>query len=274
MAQHDYIVQDQNGASFLSDLADVLLAIASTNKGSTRPSTVYAGQLWLDDNTPSSTVWSLYLYDGTDDIKLGELDVTANNFMPFVNGSALSSAYASASSVVGKQTIAIPAAAMTPRRTNGCASLAYTTGASGQPDIPYLAFDGAATEYASFVIPMPKGWNEGTITADLQWRRASGTGAANVVWGIRGRAVSGGDSPIGSFGSGASVVAAAETTTANFAFSGETGACTIGNSPAESDLVFFEVFRDAANGSDTLDGVDAWLTGVRLFYTTNAATDA
>jgi hypothetical protein len=274
MAQHDYVFDNQNGAAFRADVNNAMAAIVSTNKGTGRPATPYAGQLWLDDNTPSSTVWSLYLYDGSDDIKLGEFNTTGNTFMPFVNGAALNSVYASTASVVGKQTIFIPATAMTPRRTNGCASLAYSNGASNQPDVPYLAFDSAANEYASFMVWMPKGWNESTVTARYPWRRASGTGAANVVWGLRAVAVSNGDNPAANFGSGATVTAAAQTTTANFAFSAETSACTIGGSPAEGDLVMFEVYRDAVNGSDTLDGVDAWLSGIQLFYTTNAATDA
>lgn len=274
MAQHDGILEDQNGASFLSDIGDFALAVLSTSKGNARPPTAYAGQLWLDDNTPSSTTWTLYCYDGTDDIKLGEVNTTTNNFMPFVNASALSAVYATIASTIGKQTIAVPATAMTPRSANGCATLTKVNGASNQPDVPYLAFDGAAAEYAGFSIWMPKGWNEGTVTAQFAWRRASGTGAANVVWGLRAVAVSNSDSPAANFGTGATVTAAADTTTADFAFSSETSACTIAGSPAENDLVFFEVYRDGASGSDTLDGVDAWLSAVRLFYTTNAATDA
>jgi hypothetical protein len=274
MAQHDYVIDNAPRPTVRADINNALAAVASTNKGTARPSTAYAGQMWIDDNTPSTTTWSVYFYDGTDDIKVGEIDATANNWMPFVNGSALSSVYASIASVVGKQTISIPAAAMTPRSSNGCASLAKVNGASNQPDIPYLAFDGAAAEYATFLAWMPKGWNESTITAQFAWRRASGTGAANVVWGIRALAVSNSDSPVANFGSGATVTAAADTTTTDFAFSSETGTCTIGGSPAENDLVFFEVYRDGASGSDTLDGVDAWLSAVRIFYTTNAATDA
>ena len=173
-----------------------------------------------------------------------------------------------------KQTIFIPAAAMTPRSANGCATLATSNGASNQPDVPYLAFDGAAVEYAGFQVWMPKGWDEGVIKAQFAWRRASGTGAANVVWGIRALAVSNSDSPAAAFGTGATVTSPADTATADFVLSAETGECTIGGSPAEGDLVFFEVYRDATNGSDTLDAVDAWLTGVKLIYTAASNTDA
>jgi hypothetical protein len=175
---------------------------------------------------------------------------------------------------VGKQAIPIPAGALAPRSANGSAFLTTTNGAANQPDVPYLAFDGAAKEYAGFQMRMPKGWDEGTVTAAFSWRRASGVGAANVVWGIRAVAVSDNETPAVAFGADATVTDAASTTTANMNVSGETGACTIAGSPAETDLVFFEVFRDGAAGADTLDAVDAWLTEVTLFITSNAPNDA
>lgn len=80
MSQHDMIISDADGATVLADMNAAFQALASTSKGGSAPGTPYAGQLWLDDNTPSSSVWSLYMYDGTDWIKLGELDTTNNVF--------------------------------------------------------------------------------------------------------------------------------------------------------------------------------------------------
>lgn len=187
---------------------------------------------------------------------------------------AIAELVAAAPNPVGPHTISIPAAALRPRATNGCAPLAVSAGAAGQPDVDYLAFDGDAAEYAKITIPMPKGWNEGMVKAEFQWRRASGTGAADVVWGMRAVAVSDNETPVTNFGSNATVTDDAKTTTANFALSGFTGDCTIGGSPAEGDLVMFEFFRLPADAADTLASVDAWLSSVRLTYTTAAATDA
>jgi hypothetical protein len=173
----------------------------------------------------------------------------------------------------GKFSIPISAVSINGRSTNGCGSLGLANGAADQPDVPYLPFDGAAKEYAGFLMQMPKSWDRGTITAKFAWRRASGAGVANVVWGIRAVALSDNNSPAVNFGTDATVTDDAKTTTANFALSAETGPCTVGNVPSESDLVFFEVFRDGAAVADTLDGVDAWLTAVTLFITTEAATD-
>lgn len=175
----------------------------------------------------------------------------------------------------GTHTMNIPAASLRSRSANGCAALATTSGAANQPDIPYLAFDGAAAEYATFgPFAFPKGWNGGTIMARFAWRRASGTGAANVVWGIRALSIGSNESPAQNFGTGATVTAAASTTTANFMWSSFTSACTIAGSPAKGDMIFLEVYRDGASGSDTLNSVDAWLSDVELVFTTDARDDS
>ncbi len=80
MSQHDMVIDDAGGAAFLADLNASIKALVSTSKGNSRPATAYAGQLWIDDNTPSSTVWTLYLFDGTDDIALGTFNTTSNTF--------------------------------------------------------------------------------------------------------------------------------------------------------------------------------------------------
>jgi len=174
---------------------------------------------------------------------------------------------------IGQQDLPIPVNAMTPRQTNGCSVILVSTGAAGQPDVDYMAFDGTAKEYARFQTRLPKAWDRSTITASFAWRRASGTSAANVVWGIRALAVSDNDTPAAAFGTEQTVTDDAKTTTANFSLSSTTPACTIGGSPQERDLLFFEVFRDAANPSDTLDAVDAWLSAVTLSAGFTAPTD-
>ena len=48
MAQHDYVIANQSGASFRADLNNALLAIVSNNSGASAPSTTYAYQWWAD----------------------------------------------------------------------------------------------------------------------------------------------------------------------------------------------------------------------------------
>ena len=53
MAQHDYILANQSGAAFRSDLNNGLAAIVSNNSGVAQPSTTYAYQWWPDTTTGS-----------------------------------------------------------------------------------------------------------------------------------------------------------------------------------------------------------------------------
>jgi hypothetical protein len=51
MAQHDYVIANQSGLAFRSDLNNGLAAIVSQNSGATEPSTTYAYQWWADTTT-------------------------------------------------------------------------------------------------------------------------------------------------------------------------------------------------------------------------------
>jgi hypothetical protein len=66
-----------------SKLQSIFDAIRTTNIGNTAPDLV-AGQFWIDNNTPSTTVWTLYFYDGTDNISFATID-TVNNTVNFID---------------------------------------------------------------------------------------------------------------------------------------------------------------------------------------------
>lgn len=51
-------------------------------KGSSPPTVPRAGMMWLEDDNPSSTVWTLWIYDGADWIALGFVDSTNNIYTP------------------------------------------------------------------------------------------------------------------------------------------------------------------------------------------------
>ena len=171
----------------------------------------------------------------------------------------------------GKHTIAMPAGAMVPRTTNGAAASSEEL-ATNDVMVSHLAFDAATAEAAQFAIPMPKGWNEGTVTARFFWKHPATTTNFGVAWGIRAQAVSNDDAMDAAWGS---TYYATDTggTTADLYVTDETVAITIAGTPAEGDLVLFDVLRETAAGSDTM-AVDAHLIAVHIYYTINAATDA
>ncbi len=170
----------------------------------------------------------------------------------------------------GTHTIPIMAAAMTARTTNGAAA-GITESSSNKVMLRTLDFDGATAEYAQIMIPMPKSWDEGTVTVQFIWAAPGGTG--NVIWGCQAVAISDDDVIDSAFGSAVTVTDGVTATT-DVMESAFTSAITIGGSPAAEDLVCFQFYRDAANGSDTLNAIDAKLIGVRIKYTVAAGDDS
>lgn len=170
----------------------------------------------------------------------------------------------------GKQAIYIPAAAIVPSVSGGCAALAVIASAANQPDIAYLAFDATTQEYAQFSLAMPKKWDEGTVTAVFHWSHGAAT-TFGVVWDLQGVAVSDDDAIAVAYGTAQTSTDTGGTTNDLYR-SPETAAITVAGTPAAEDMVFFRLSRVTGNGSDTLDA-DARLHGITLYVTTSASTD-
>lgn len=173
-------------------------------------------------------------------------------------------------SPIGSQTIWVPAGAMVARTTNGCAEGSTET-TTNKVMLKTCDFDASTGEFAQFTIAMPTGWNEGTLTAQFFWKHASTTTNFGVVWQIRCVSLSNDDAGDTAFGDLQSMPDTGGTTNDIYVTS-VTAAITCAGTPAAGDLTSFEVIRGAANGSDTL-AIDAGLLGVKLIYTTSAATD-
>ena len=167
------------------------------------------------------------------------------------------------------RTIPVLATSMMSRLTSGAASGTQTETATNKVNFRTLDFDQSTTEYAQVHIPMPKGWDEGTVSVQFIWRT---TALGSVVWGVRGASLSDDDLLDATFGTSVTVTDAVTATT-DLMQSAYSGPVTIGGTPAAEDLVCFEIFRDASNGSDTV-AADAKLVAVRIKYTTNAKDDS
>ncbi len=190
------------------------------------------------------------------------------------DGTNLIARISSASSIVaraGKQTIWIPAVAMKPRSTNGAALNAIEM-ATNKNMITTLDYDTTTQEFAQVDIPLPKSWNNGTITFVPYWSHPATTTNFGVVWGVDAIAISDGDALDVAFGTEQTSTDTGGTTDTMYV-GPESSAITIAGTPATADMVQFRIHRDPASGSDTL-AVDARLHGVKLFYTTSAANDA
>jgi len=172
--------------------------------------------------------------------------------------------------IAGKESIWIPAVAMYPTTTNGCAALAQTELTAGQPELKSLDFDKDSDEFAQFAIAFPKSWNEGTVTFQPFFTaNTTNTGSAKFI--VAGVAVAN-DGPIDvAFGTGQGTAIGFSGTANDLMVGNESAAITIAGSPAAGEQVFFNIFRDVS--ADNLTA-DAKLLGIKLFFTTDAANDA
>tara|TARA_B100000927_G_scaffold289382_1_gene285887 strand:+ start:4242 stop:5480 length:1239 start_codon:yes stop_codon:yes gene_type:complete len=172
--------------------------------------------------------------------------------------------------IAGKESIWIPAVAMYPNTTNGCADLAQVELSNG-PEIKTLDFDKDSDENAQFAVAFPKSWNEGTVTFQAFFT-ADSTNTGTVSWVLAGVSCADNDTINVAFGTGVAPTAKAHSGTANdLDVTAESGAITIAGSPSTDEEVYFQITRDVSADSLT---ADAKLLGIKLFFTTDAANDA
>ena len=172
--------------------------------------------------------------------------------------------------IAGKETIWVPAAAMYAATTNGADAEQVETTAT-RPDMKVFDFDASTKQYTQFTIAMPKSWNEGTVTYQVYWAPST-TNTGNAIFGLQGVACADGDTIDVAYGTAVNVTDAGIGTVEDQQITSESSAITIAGSPAAGEQSYFQLFRDAADGSDTFTG-ECRVLGVKLFFTTDAAND-
>jgi hypothetical protein len=171
----------------------------------------------------------------------------------------------------GRETIWMPAAAMVDRVTTGAARVKQEL-TTNKNNLITLDFDTTTQEFAQFEIAMPKSWDRGTLTFEPIWMHGSTTTNFGVVWSLAAVARSNDDPGDVAFGTAQTSTDTGGTT--NDIYVGpESSAITVAGSPAVGDTVQFQIARVPADAGDTM-AIDAKLIGVRIFFTSNAPTDA
>ena len=195
------------------------------------------------------------------------LSISAGGVVNFTQSPTVSSA---AIKVAGKETIYVPASAMYPTTTSGCADLTQVEISSSQPELKVLDFDPSSDENAQFSVAFPKSWNEGVITFRAFFT-VTGTNTGTVSWALSGVSMGDNDAIGAGFGTAVAPTAKAHSGTSNdINITAESGNVTISNA-AVDEMVFFNVLRDVSADNQT---GDARLIGIQIFYTTDAANDA
>jgi hypothetical protein len=176
----------------------------------------------------------------------------------------------SAVKIAGKETMWIPAPAMYGSDTNGADAQQVETTAT-RPDMKVLDFDASTAEYAQFSVAFPKSWAAGTVTYQVYWTPST-TNTGDCIFGLQGVSCGDSDTIDVAYGTGVEVTDAGIGTVKDQQITAESGAVTI-TAAAAGEQVYFQLYRDAADGSDTFTG-DARVLGIRLFFTTDLANDA
>ena len=283
----DVYVADDKYVQFGSD-QNVLIGYDETTTDTLRiaatEGAALAITLMADEGDDAGDEWKLNVADGgtitlANDIASAGTHVTHLTITP--NSTVASSTMAFAGSItaagstlsaVGKQTIWVPAAAMRPTSSNGCAAITDVESTSGRPDMQVLDFDASSDEHAQFQVSFPKAWNEGTVTFQAYWTTTA-TDTDGVAWGLQGVAVSDNDTIDVAYGTAIVVTDDALGAAEDLMVTAESSAITIGGSPAVGDLCFFRVYRDVSDANDDM-AEDARLIGVKVFFTTDGINDA
>ena len=172
----------------------------------------------------------------------------------------------------GKHTIWVPATAMRPTVSNGCAALTDVETTSGRPDMPVLDFSSTVAEFAQFSVAMPNNWDLGGLTYRAMWTVSSTSGlTAPIAIGLQGVAVSDDDTLDVAYGT-ANLVIDTAIAIEDLHITPESSALVVGGTPASGDLCFFRAQRASSDSSDTM-APDMRLIGVKLFYNSTAADD-
>ena len=176
-------------------------------------------------------------------------------------------------SPTGKQTIWVPASAMSPTTTAGCAALAQVeSGNPYRPEIVSLNFPDGAVSSAQFSVAFPKAWNAGTLTFRAYWS-ADSTSTDGVSFAMQSLAVNDNIAISQVYPSALILTDAHCGDTLKLNISSESTAVTVGGDTiADDSLIYFRLDRHFNLASDTLAAA-CRLHGIKLFFTTDAGND-
>jgi len=212
------------------------------------------------------------IIDGTNIGHTSDTDAIGISSGGVVNFTQAPTVASAAIKTAGKETIYVPASAMYPNTTNGCAALAQVEQATdgSRPELKVLDFDKDATEFAQFTVAFPKSWNGDHITYRVFWIGIAAT--TGVAWALQGLCSGDNAESNAAFGTAVVVQDDSQGDATEVLVTAESGNVTL-SGEGDDKMTFFQIYRDHDDGNDDMAG-DARLLGIQIFFTTDAATDA
>ena len=176
-----------------------------------------------------------------------------------------------AKGVIGKRHMFIPRAQMYARTTDG-ATAGTTESTTNKVMQQTFDFNNATQQFVVFDWVPPLNYDGGTVTARFVWMHPSTTVNFGVCWRIEALALSNDDALDTAYGTAVDTVDTGGTTT-DIYLSPESTAITIAGTPADLDLIKFQISRNVAHASDLM-GVAAKLIGVILYWNSDGPAEA
>ena len=167
MSQHDLTIDNASGSAVRADLNLALQALGSTSIGSSAPSTLQTGQLWIDN---SGTPWVVKVYDGAQHITIGSVNASTNTFnLAIAEGGTGATTLAGANILVKSATSVLTAGfSATPDNAGTKSSGTYTPD-EADGNLAYAVNGGAhtlapPTNNCTLVIQYTNNSSAGTVT--------------------------------------------------------------------------------------------------------------
>lgn len=155
----------------------------------------------------------------------------------------------------------------TPSTTSGSGDPEKTEYTTNDVDLYLSAFDSVANEYMQWSIWMPTNWNGGTLSFEVMWTAASGSG--DVIWGLQGRAYAEDDAIDAAWGD-PQYVTDTLINTGDIHISATGTDVVLAGAPAGGQLIQLRLFRNAASELDTI-AADVSLISVKVYCLAGAS---
>jgi hypothetical protein len=272
---------DRNSASPAA--ADIVGSLNYQGRSSTGATRIYAGlQVAIVDATNTSEDGQVNVLTMVAGTEASRMSIAQGMWMTGATGTDKGVGTFNATTLyqngavaspLGKNTVTFEARAFKARTTNGASSYSSES-ATNKVMIDGFSFSPTTAQFIQKRIPMPKGWDGGSIDVVLDWCRATGTSSVNTRWGAQAVVIDNGDLFDSAFGTAVEATTASDTVALKKTSTTLSSITPGGTFGSTGRTLILQIYRDVTDAADTMDSDAAIITDVTVLFTLSAANDA